>query len=164
RKENQFSAKRKKENQLTDERKQVEEEVSNRLSTIDDMIIDLDNDAYEASFAQHDMNKSDFKRHQADTFDFTVWMKETAVHVSALEKIAVDFQIFEGLKQRFQEKDKELADETKQHDDAAHQAEEWERIFEADKQQKMNDIYQWAGEKEWLKTEEAAFQDRKSVV
>nr|WP_144924661.1 TIGR02680 family protein [Paenibacillus bovis] len=164
RKEEQFAAKRKKENQLTDERKQVEEEVSNRLSTIDDMIIDLDNDAYEASFAQHDMNKSDFKRHQADTFDFTVWMKETAVHVSALEKIAVDFQIFEGLKQRFQEKDKELADETKQHDDAAHQAEEWERIFESDKQQKMNDIYQWAEEKEWLKTEEAAFQEASRVL
>ncbi|WP_144032225.1 AAA family ATPase [Amphibacillus jilinensis] len=90
RKNEQISGKRKKESQLTVEKNQVEEKIGHRLRTMEDMLIDLDNDADEASFAQHDMNKTDFKRHQMESFDFSVWMKETAEHMSDLERIAVD--------------------------------------------------------------------------
>ncbi len=164
RKQKQLEERRQRENNLMQTKIALEADMEARLQTIKDTCIDLDNDAEEASFTNHTMNKQDFDRHQHEAFNFSLWIKETQQHTSTLEQIASDFRTFEDLKQKYQEKDKELAGEQKQFDDAAHQEQAWVQLFEEDKQQKLNDMYNWVQQSDWLTPGEAAFQEASRAI
>ena len=159
RKEEQLGERRKKENNLLEHKKEVEQNIETFDHTMKDQLIDMDNDAEEVSFANHDMNKQDFVRHLQEPFDFSVWIKEIGEHSNALEKIEQDFRTFENLKQKYQEKEKELATENQQLDEVSQQEQQWVRMFEEDKQQKLNEIYHWVEEADWLSLDEAFYQE-----
>lgn len=87
-----------------------------------------------------------------------MWMKEASNHLQELENVANELHVFATLKERYQEKDKELANEQQQLDDVTYQKDEWLRLFEEDKEQKLNEIHQWLGQLAWLDVEEDVVQ------
>src|SRR5690625_893638 len=126
RKNDQLEHKRKKENQLNITLQQMENDIAELKKEIADKLIDLMNDAESASFsASHDLNEQDFKRHQQENFDFSVWKKEAGAHLKYLEEIEEKLRDFETLKDKYQEKNKQQAEENKKLDDVLNQEREW---------------------------------------
>ncbi|MDC3418473.1 TIGR02680 family protein [Aquibacillus salsiterrae] len=165
RKNEQLGQRQQKERQLLDQKNLLEGSVTDRRHAIDDMILDMENDAEEASFGQtHQLNRQDFERSAQDTFDFSVWQKETNSHLNDLEAIEVEMRQYESLKDKYQEKDKELAAETKQLDDVTYQEQEWSKLFEEDKAKKLDEIYNWLSDTPWLKVSEDAIQEASRAI
>ncbi|WP_085992267.1 TIGR02680 family protein [Oceanobacillus senegalensis] len=160
RKDKQLQDRKRKETSLMQDMNQLEEEIGKREVEIEDIFIDMANDAEESSFLEsHNINKQDFERQQRDTFNFSVWMKETSKHLSDLEEIEEDLRDYENIKEKYQVKDKELADENKKLDEWTYQEQEWTRLFEEDKEQKLNEIYTWLGDNSWLKVGDEVLQE-----
>lgn len=150
-KHGQLQDKRQRKNTFIIEKNKLEEQMGQREENIEDKLLDMANDAEEASFVEaHDLNQQDFSRHKQAPFDFNIWAKEATKHLSHLEMVEKQLHTFEHLKVRYQDKDMELANESKQLDDATYQEQEWTHLFEEDKERKLNDIHAWFKETPWL--------------
>ncbi|OZU87070.1 TIGR02680 family protein [Virgibacillus indicus] len=148
-----------KENGLIVERNKLEATIAERKDTMENRLLDMTNDAQESSIIEaHQLNRQDFERHQQGNFDFSLWVKETSNHLTRLEKVKDDLQQFETLKARFQEKDRELADENKLLDEVTYQEQEWTRLFEEDKEQKLSEIHTWLGATDGLEFQNGSLQ------
>ncbi|UFU00259.1 TIGR02680 family protein [Radiobacillus kanasensis] len=151
---------REKENKLRIDKNQLEELAGERKEEMEDKLLDMTNDVEDSSFVEaHELNKQDFERHIQERFDFSVWKKETDHHISNLEKIEEELRKFDQLKAKYQEKDKVLADEKKVLDEITYQEQEWTRLFEEDKEQKLNEIHTWLRDSEWLTIQGEALQE-----
>src|SRR5690625_3623835 len=156
----QLEHKRKKENQVNITLQQMENDIAELKKEIADKLIDLMNDAESASFsASHDLNEQDFKRHQQENFDFSVWKKEAGAHLKYLEEIEEKLRDFETLKDKYQEKNKQQAEENKKLDDVLNQEREWTRLLEEDKEEKLNEIHTWVRDTTWLDIPEEVLQE-----
>ncbi|GAA0287772.1 uncharacterized protein (TIGR02680 family) [Gracilibacillus halotolerans] len=154
-----FQDRRKKENSFLLEKNDIEAMNDERMHTIEDLLFDMEQDAEESAFLDaHRLNKQDYERHQQESFDFSVWMKETSEHLTQLEEIKEKLQEFETLKTRFQEKDKELANENQLLDEVTFQEQDWNRLFEEDKEKKLSEIHSWLGDTEWLDIDSESLQ------
>jgi uncharacterized protein (TIGR02680 family) len=160
RKRQQLQHKQNKENQLNSTIKQIESDTSEREKEIADQLIDLMNDAEEASFtASHELSEQDFKRHQQESFDFRLWKKEAGSHLSNLEDVAEKLREFEGLKEKYQEKSNQQAEESKKLDDVLNQEQEWMRLLEEDKAQKLDEIHAWVRDTPWMEIPSEVLQE-----
>lgn len=131
----------------------LEEEQKNQL-------LDLENDAEEAAFTEaHAINAQDFSRHQQRDFDFTLWKKEAANHLEHLEKLIEQLRNMESLKEKYQEKDRQQADMHQELDKALREQEDWTRLFEEDKEKKLDEIHTWVQRAAWLDIPEETLQE-----
>lgn len=71
-------------NRLWQEREQSHNEISQYGREMEDVLEELQFDAEEAAFFQHEVNVADFKRHQQEEFDFSVWLQEIGGHEQLL--------------------------------------------------------------------------------
>lgn len=159
-KEQRLQQDRTQENKLLHMKNELEAELVNRLNTMKDKLLDLQNDAEETSFAdKHEINRHDFERHLEKRFDFSLWTKEAALHLEKLEHIKDDLQELEQLIERYQEKDRQLAEENQALDTLIRQEEEWRRMFEEDKERTLDAIHHWKEAADWLEISDEAMQD-----
>ncbi|MDC3414688.1 TIGR02680 family protein [Aquibacillus sp. 3ASR75-11] len=163
-KDAQLEQRRRKEYALLEEKGTLEEKIDNEKETLEDQLLDMRNDAEESSFQQHTLNEQDFQRHHETNFDFSIWRKETQQYVKILEQIDLDFQKFDALKAKYQEKDKELASENKKLDDATHEKQQWSRLLEEDKEKKINEIFAWVEGSEWLTVKDDVLQEAARAI
>ncbi|SHG51376.1 TIGR02680 family protein [Ornithinibacillus halophilus] len=164
-KNGQLQDKKIKETNVIRDKNLIDEKIGAREEAMKDMSIDLENDAEEVSFQEtHKINYQDFVRHQKELFDFSVWQKEATDHLAGLETIEAELRNFEALKTRFQEKDKQLGNEQKLLDDVTYQEQEWSRLFEEDKQKKLNEIHTWVGGLSWLNKQEDRLQETARAI
>lgn len=160
RKSDQLRQKRDKEHQLKAALQQIESEIREMEKGIADQLIDLMNDAESASFTDsHELSEQDFKRHLRTDFNFRLWKKEAGSHLTNLEEVAEKLRIFEGLKEKYQEKSRQQAVENKKLDDVLNQEREWTRLLEEDKAQKLDEIHAWVRDTPWLDIPEEVFQE-----
>lgn len=160
RKTDQLQTRRNREHNLRIDLQKLETTIASQEKDIKDKLTDLVNDAEEAAFTEsHHINEQDFKRHGQATFDFSLWKKEAGNHLSNLEWIEEKLREFEALKEKYQEKNKQLADENKKLDDALYQEQEWVRLFEEDKEIKLNEIHTWVNETSWLDIPDEVMQE-----
>lgn len=146
--------------QLRENQRKMEEQIEHYEEELEDHLVNLANDADEASFAdRHELNTQDFERHRTEAFDFSLWMKDTSAYVEHIETIIEELRKYESLKNRYQEKDKELANESKKLDEASYQEQEWSRLFEEDKESKLNEMYTWLKTADWLTIDQATLQE-----
>ncbi|MBL4950751.1 TIGR02680 family protein [Neobacillus sp. YIM B02564] len=78
-------------NRLLQEREQTQTEIKQHEMEMENLLGDLEFDAEEASFLQHEVNVSGYERHQDDEFDFSIWFQEIGEHeqmLSRLKKLA----------------------------------------------------------------------------
>ncbi|UOR13489.1 TIGR02680 family protein [Halobacillus amylolyticus] len=158
-KEEKLDEQKKKERAHHQELAELEGTIADQQSEMNDFLNDLEQDAEEASFHSHAMNVEDFSRHEGRTFDFSVWKKEAEQHRNQLEKLEEKFRDYEGLKEAYQGKNREMANEQKKLDEKDQEKREWARLFEEDKEQKLQQIHAWAPQYDWLRVPERAFQD-----
>src|SRR5699024_4761794 len=110
RKTDQLQTRRNREHNLRIDLQKLETTIASQEKDIKDKLTDLVNDAEEAAFTEsHHINEQDFKRHGQATFDFSLWKKEAGNHLSNLEWIEEKLREFEALKEKYQEKNKQLA-------------------------------------------------------
>jgi len=156
----QLQDRRKKENNMYVTKNELEEKIGEREEAFEDRLLDMANDAHEASFEEaHQLNEQDFKRHVKNGFDFSVWVKETNNHLARLEKVKEELQNYETIKNKYQEKSKQLADEEKLLDEVVYQEREWSQLFEEDKEKKLNEIHTWIQDNDWLGIGEKELQE-----
>jgi uncharacterized protein (TIGR02680 family) len=72
---------------LWQEREQNQDEISQHESDMEDLREELQFDAEEAAFSQHEVNVHDFERHQHEEFDFSVWIQEIGAHELLLTRL-----------------------------------------------------------------------------
>lgn len=135
---------KKKEVDARSEADRFEQSVEETNHTIQDHLIDLRNDAESGSFTDHELNEQDYHRLQDTRFDFTLWKKQIGEHVEKLEAIEEQMRTYDDLKVQYQNKNKEIGDVQEKKEGAEHEKEDWKRIFEEDKQAKLNEIFAWA--------------------
>ncbi|MGM8216461.1 TIGR02680 family protein [Bacillaceae bacterium W0354] len=162
---NQIDQRKSKEIELLKEQRELEGVIDEHIQSIDDILLEMDNDSEDGSFTHiHQINRQDFERNEKVTFDFSVWKSEVNNHLKSLQLIEDELQQYEALKTKYQEKDKELADEQKKLDDVINQKQQWNRLFEEDKVKKLNEIYSWLEAAPWLEIDDKTLQEVSRVI
>lgn len=110
---------------------------------MEDQLIDLETDAQNCSFDRHEMNVADFLRNQQSDFDFTIWKKEAENHFKLLSNIREQLRTYEHTRDEIAELDKVIANRRLEIERTKHEQSDWEKIFDRDKLEKMNEIYRW---------------------
>lgn len=125
---------------------------------IADVLEDLSDDAEDAAFHQHAQNVADFQRHHATSFTFTMWKKEAEAHYERLEAISESLREFDQLKEQITQMEKTIATTQMEFDRVTKEKQEWEQIFERDKQEKINEIHQWTESYPFLNVDDVTIQ------
>jgi uncharacterized protein (TIGR02680 family) len=116
----------------------------NKLSKDETEILDeMELDAREAAFSQHRINEADLKRYEGDTFDFTVWDRESKEHLQLLEEIKNDLVNQERYRSEMETKYRETSEIKQQIDQLKGEQADLEKLFDNDKQNLEALIYQW---------------------
>lgn len=154
-----------KEHQLRNENRTLEETIGEKETEAEEMLAELEQDALDISFdEQHQINVQDYERNQQAEFNFSVWIKEARDHLSFLEKVTDELRRFEQLKEKIQERNKELADEEKKLDDVKEQERQWFELFEEDKSKKLAEIHQWVNDISLISVSEEVLQQVSRAV
>lgn len=110
---------------------------------IDQTVDEMDMDAKEAAFTQHRMNVQDFMRNQEGPFDFTVWEREMEFHRSLLEEVRNDYITQNRHRDEMEAKYRESSELKQEIDNLKNEQTDLEKLFQSDKQELENSIYQW---------------------
>ncbi|RYG73748.1 TIGR02680 family protein [Lentibacillus lipolyticus] len=143
-KDSALTGKKQQELATKEKRQQLDATLDELHRELEDMLANLDQDADDASFPQHDINKHDFRRHMAAEHDFTIWKKEASQHYKALESITGELRELEQKKTRISELDHQMAATRQELDTVKQEEQDWLGIFEKDKQDKLTEIHTWA--------------------
>lgn len=142
-----------KEQAVTDKTKQ-ELQTKERLDTIEiqldegetemaSQLVDLATDADAAAFERHPLNEQDFERNKQTDFAFTVWKKEAEAHYEKLDQISEQLREFDQTKDQIADLEQTIATTQMEMDQVKAEQQDWENIFERDKQEKVNEIHHW---------------------
>ncbi|WP_328586687.1 TIGR02680 family protein [Neobacillus vireti] len=74
-------------NRLWQEREQSQNQIRQHESGMEDLLGELQFDAEEAAFSEHEVNVHDFERHQEEEFDFSIWIGEIGSHEQLLANL-----------------------------------------------------------------------------
>ena len=74
-------------NRLWQERKQNQLEIRQHEAGMENLFDELQFDAEESAFLQHEVNVDGFERHQQDEFDFSIWLQEIGTHEQILSHL-----------------------------------------------------------------------------
>ncbi|WP_180954829.1 TIGR02680 family protein [Bacillus sp. V3-13] len=124
-----------------------------------EILDDMELDAREAAFSQHPVNVEDLHRHGGKPFDFTVWEKEASAHANLLDEIKSDFLYQERYKVEMESKYREASELRQQIDSLRNEQADLEKLFENDKQQLEDLVYQWIDQHPELEITGQAKQD-----
>src|SRR5690625_5493369 len=86
-KDKNLNEKKRQELTIKDEQDQLIAATDSNESVLDNILIDMENDAETTSFKQHALNVQDFERHKNEDYDCTVWEKEIDHHYKKLKTI-----------------------------------------------------------------------------
>ncbi|UAC48716.1 TIGR02680 family protein [Bacillus aquiflavi] len=117
---------------------------------INDQLEDMAYSAEKSSFKKHDMNVEDYVRVREQGFDFTIWKKETDEHLNNLDEMVEHFRLFQRLKEDYEEKDLQRAEEQRKLDEKLQEEREWIRLFEEDIERKRAEIHEWVHSLDWI--------------
>ncbi|TFJ94288.1 TIGR02680 family protein [Lentibacillus salicampi] len=145
-----LTEKKQQELRTKERQEQLEADLDDMGRELGDMIDDLDQDAEDASFLQHSLNKDDFERHQDTDHDFSVWKKEAEQHYQALESITDQLREYEQKKTAIADLDGDMASAKMDQDKLKQEEQDWLGIFEKDKQDKLSEIHTWAERYDFL--------------
>jgi uncharacterized protein (TIGR02680 family) len=143
-----------KKNKILDSKKDQEIKLRGKLNDLKNTIFQLDKDetelleemeldGREAAFTQHRINEADLKRYEGNAFDFTVWEKEAKAHSNLLEEIKIEFLAQDRYRKEMEVKLREASEIKQQIDTLKGEQADLEKLFEVDKQNLEDFMYQW---------------------
>ena len=118
-------------------------ELEGQSKALSEHIEDMEYESEESAFSQHTQNANDFERHRMETFLFDVWKSETAAHDKLLTEGHAKIQQFETLKEKIQQKRKQIGEEEKERDSLRQEEKGWFTTLLEDKQKKISEIHEW---------------------
>jgi uncharacterized protein (TIGR02680 family) len=148
--ENQVSELKMKEVQLREKQNRSEAKTNELEEEIQNQLEDMAYSAEQSSFTKHEMNVEDYSRVREQQFDFTIWKKETSSHLKEVDEMVEHFRSFQRLKEDYEAKDLERAEEQRMLDEKLQEEREWIRLFEEDIEKKRAEIHEWVQGIEWL--------------
>lgn len=151
-KEERVADKRRDERRLQEELDEKEVKEQTQEKEVEGQLMDLENDAAEASFLHHQFNARDFERLGSEAFD--TWKKQTNQHVGILRELEERLEKLERLKEKRTEKERQYSELERARDGKLEEEREWQRTFEEDKQKKMEGIFTWLKSTPWEMEEE----------
>ena len=128
------------------ERELARTDLSQYEKRMAEVLEELEYDAEESAFSQHEVNAHDLERHQHEEFDFSVWIQEIGSHeqlLRSLKQLADDeerlFDEHNRLQRQSSEKKKEIDELRKNLDHLS----EW---FTEEKQKLEQQVFSWMEE------------------
>lgn len=143
RKEASLTEKKRQELTAKDAVDQQASELATNEAVIDDLFIDLENDATLASYPNHSLNAADFIRNKQVDHDFSLWEKETEEHYETLDRVSKQLREYEDTKGQMTVLDEQIGKTHLWIDQTKQEEKDWRNIFEADKQGKLAEIHRW---------------------
>ncbi|TAA72184.1 TIGR02680 family protein [Planococcus salinarum] len=120
------------------------DDIAMQSKVLAEHVEDMEYESEMSAFSQHAQNASDFERHRSEAFLFDVWKNETAAHDKMLSEGHAKIQEFELLKEKMQQKQKEIGEEEKERDSARQSEKAWMATLSEDKQKKISEIHEWS--------------------
>jgi uncharacterized protein (TIGR02680 family) len=111
-----------------------------------DLMEELDVEAENAAFHQHEVNSEDYGRSKSESFDFTIWLKEAKDHqtlLGSLEKLAEEAQRLNEEDYRLQ---RESSEKKKVVDEYLKELDHLQEWFDTEQQQLESNVFLWIEE------------------
>lgn len=122
---------------------ELNDAVDRKAKSLGEQVGDMEYESEMSAFSQHTQNADDFERHGKKPFLFDVWKKEVTAHHKKLEEAYGKIREFETVKDKFQQKQKEIGEEEKERDRVQKEERDWLAAFAEEKQKKLNEIHEW---------------------
>ncbi|PLT29628.1 TIGR02680 family protein [Peribacillus deserti] len=148
RKREQLDYKKRQERQQQVKLDETEANINHFIRETDEYIQEMNVDARDSGFSQHEVNVADFNRAGKGAFDFTVWQKEVSEFTSLLEEVKDDFVRQKQYSDEMERKYKESSELKEAIDKMRNEQSDYEKLFESDKQKLEEKIYRWIKEHE----------------
>lgn len=121
----------------------VKEQLKQQLQQMGD-------DAEQAAFAQHDMNKNDWLKQDKQEFDFSLWKREVRSHIELLRNLEKHIFQQQHLQQQYKQLEKQSSEKLSEVDALQKQYEQYERWFSEEQQKLEERIFQWVDKHEFF--------------
>ncbi|MRX74157.1 TIGR02680 family protein [Bacillus lacus] len=125
------------------EREQVEEELNHQESEMSSLLEELQLDAGESAFEQHRANVNDFERHQHDSFDFSVWLKEAKGHENLLASLKELADQEQRLIEEHERLQRDSSEKKKKIDEMRKEQDHTEAWFTEQKHRLEDQVFTW---------------------
>ncbi|MDR7077414.1 uncharacterized protein (TIGR02680 family) [Neobacillus niacini] len=125
------------------EREKSHNEIRQHESGMEDLLEELQYDAEESAFSQHEVNVQDFERHGHEDFDFSIWIQEIGRHeqrLTQLKELADDENRLVEEHNRFQ---RQSSDKKKQVDELRKSLDHLVDWFTEEKQKLESQVFTW---------------------
>ncbi|MDQ0163621.1 uncharacterized protein (TIGR02680 family) [Bacillus alveayuensis] len=153
-----LNVKEKRERQLRESIQEQMDEHHEFQEKMNELLEEMETDALEASFSNHEINAEDFKRHMEGEFDFIVWKKEAEVYEENLRKILAKWQEYNREKQRFDDASREYGEAQKRLDQTRYEERKWLSLFEEEKNQLHEAFIRWVSDHPYFEISEDQMQ------
>ncbi|MFD0961680.1 TIGR02680 family protein [Paenibacillus chungangensis] len=143
---------------------ELELSVDQKERQLRDAVDDLDYEAQESAFAQHELNVQDYERNEGGPFNFDNWKRELEVHTAKLEAALEELRRRDAVIQQFQDKNRELSEVKQAHDALLESERKWQRLLSDEKQAFIHRIHLWLDEHPYYQATDAARQQMMRFV
>src|SRR5690625_4132428 len=142
----------------------IEEQFDKADNEMTNQLADLANDAESAAFERHTLNMQDFERNKQTDFAFTMWKKEAEDHYERLENISEKLREFNQTKDDIANVEQTIALTQMEMDQLRQEQQDWENIFERDKQEKTNEIHEWIKKRDFFQIDTETIQQTSRMM
>ncbi|MFC4620177.1 TIGR02680 family protein [Camelliibacillus cellulosilyticus] len=141
--ENRWDGKKKQHHQFWLDREKTEADLIQNERQIDDLLEDLQLDADEAAFPQHEANSHDFNRQRETEFDFTVWHQETTGHEKLLHELKTLIDDEERLMAEYERLQRQSSEKKREIDALRKDQDHLQQWFTEQRQQLEHEVFAW---------------------
>ncbi|MFK4997074.1 hypothetical protein ACI2OX_04270 [Bacillus sp. N9] len=129
-----------------------------------EVLNELEVDATESAFLNHEVNRSHFERHQEQSIDFTVWQQEAKDHeqlLSSLKQLVIEE---ERLTEAHLDLQRKSSEKKQKIDELRQQQEHLERWFTEQKQALTDQVFAWIGQHSELQFSTEQLQEKARLL
>lgn len=142
----------------------LESEIDRKIRWLKDAIQDLDYEAGEGAFAQHEMNVQDYEQSEAGSFGFENWNRELDAHRERLEAALDELRRRDMTIQQFQDKNRELSEAKQAHDTLLEDESKWQRVLSEEKQGLIHRIHVWLDDHDYYQVSDPVRQQMMRMI
>ncbi|WP_106768837.1 TIGR02680 family protein [Paenibacillus faecalis] len=142
----------------------LEVSVNDKEHQLRDAVEDLDYEAEECAFAQHELNVQDYERNEGGPFGFDNWKRELEQHTARLQAALMELRDRDSVIHQFQDKNRELSEVKQTHDALLESEGKWQRLLSDEKQALIHQIHLWLDQHDVYEVDVRARQQMMRVI
>ncbi len=162
--ESRIEAKVKKERETRGRIDALEVDIDEKEQQLRTAVEDLDYEAQESAFSQHEMNVQDYERNEGGPFNFDNWRRELESHTAKLEASLEELRHRDSVILQFQDRNRELSEVKQAHDALLENERKWRRLLSDDKQALIHQIHLWLEQHAYYQAADASKQQMMRMI